>query len=37
MTILPANPSIDPGIHADMARGDGTRYTLRQLTPPLCR
>jgi hypothetical protein len=36
MTIVPADPAIDPGIHVEMARPD-TRYTLRQITPPICK
>lgn len=36
MTVIPADPSIDPRI-AISPQTDGTRFTIRAIDPPICR
>ena len=36
MTVIPADPSIDPQI-AISRPPDGTRFTIRAIDPPICR
>lgn len=36
MTMIPADPNVDPGI-AVRPSADGTRFTIRAVEPPICR
>jgi hypothetical protein len=36
MTIIPADPTIDPGIEARLNTGSGA-FTIRAVGPPICR
>jgi len=35
MTVIPANPKIDPKMNVT-PKTDGTRYTIRAIEPPIC-
>ena len=37
MTMVPADPNIDPGIALKPRPDDTTRYTIRSITPPVCK
>jgi hypothetical protein len=37
MTVIEADPSIDPKIAATLPQDDKTRYTIRAVDPPICR
>jgi hypothetical protein len=36
MTIIPADPTIDPGIVVATPQSDGVTYAIRRITPPVC-
>jgi hypothetical protein len=36
MTLIPANPTIDPKMMVEKPRSDGTKYTIRAVDPPIC-
>jgi hypothetical protein len=36
MTVIPANPEIDPKMGITPKKSDSTRYTIRAINPPVC-